>query len=362
MTAIADTPGFPAEQRFRTRATSLVSWQGKVYGIAAGGTAYLFSVQPDGAIALVSKLPGAQDVRTALVPDGAGNLCVGTTPPVAGDGIVQSLTHPEDVTPFRGLSGGRVLCTNPTVPNAAWRDLGQVADREGIYTLTADPGKHVLYGVTFPSGVFFSLNASTGQAKTHGNLYQQSRIGVDEYLRPAPRAMAVDSTGVVWTSGARGRVYRYDPGRDVLEATELRLPGVPGRESLNVLDVLVTGPQDVLYGGTSDGYLFRLDTARLRTVNLGRATDDAGIQALMYGPGGKFYGVAGPAKGGVSRLFTYDPHESEFRVLGIIEKRDTSNYDWLLYQIDAIAADAEGRLYFAEGESPAHIAVAVPSM
>lgn len=356
MKAVADAPGFPAEQRFRSRATALVFWQGKVYGIAAGGIAFLFSVQPDGATSLISRLPGTDYVRGALVSDGGGNLCVGTTPPLEGEGIVQAFTHPEAVTPFRNLSGGHVLCTNPAAPNPEWRDFGPVAEHEGIYALTSDPGRHTLYGVTFPSGVFFSLNVASGQVKTHGKLFEQARIGVDEYFRPVPRALAVDTAGVVWTSGNGGHLFRYDPGRDALEQTDLRLPGVPGREFLNVLDTLVPGPQDVLYGGTSDGYLFRLDPVHLRTVNLGRASDDARIRALIYGRSGKFYGVTGSAHG-ICRVFSYDPHESEFRVLGIIEKRDPSNYDWLIYQIDAMATDADGRLYFAEAESPAHIAV-----
>jgi len=359
MQALADTPGFPAEQRFRSRATTLVFWQGKVYGIAAGGTAMLFSVEPDGAISLVSKLPGADDVRGDLVPDGAGDLCVGTTPPLEGEGIVQSFVHPEAVTPFLNLPGGHVLCTNPSAPNPAWRDFGPVAEHEGIYALTADPAKHTLYGVTFPSGVFFSLNVTSGQVKTHGKLFERTRIGVDEYFRPVPRALAVDTAGVVWTSGGGGQLFRYDPDRDVLEQAGLRLPGVPGREFLNVLDTLIPGPRGVLYGGTSDGYLFRLDTVHLRTANLGRASDDARIRALLYGPGDKFYGVTGSVQG-ICRVFSYDPREGEFKVLGVIEKRDPSNYDWLMFQIGALAADAEGRLYFAEAESPAHIAVMLP--
>ncbi len=361
MQALADAPGFPAEQRFRSRATNLVFWQGKVYGVAAGGTAMLFSVEPDGSISLISKLPGADDVRSALVPDGAGNLCIGTTPPLQGEGIVQAFTHPEDVKPFQNLPGGHVLCTNPSIPNRAWRDFGPVAEHEGIYALAADERKHTLYGVTFPSGLFFSLDVASGQVKAHGKLFERTRIGVDEYFRPVPRALAVDTAGVVWMSGGWGQLFRYDPARDVLEQTDLRLPGVPGREFLNVLDTLVPGPQGVLYGGTSDGYLFRLDTVHLRTANLGRASDDARIRALIYGPGGKFYGVTGSTRG-ICRAFSYDPHEGEFRVLGIIEKRDPSNYDWLMYQIGAMAADAEGRLYFAEAESPAHIAVMVPGL
>ena len=359
MQALADVPGFPAEQRFVSRATSLISFQGKVYGIAAGGSAILFSVKPDGALSLVSKLPGTDFVRGALVPDGAGNLCVGTTAPLKGEGIVQAYVHPEDVKPFENAPAGHVLCTDPAAASPVWRDLGQVAEHEGVYSLTADPAKHTLYGVTFPSGIFFSVNLASGEIKTHGKLFERTGIGADEYFRPVPRALAVDASGVVWTSGNGGWVFRYDPAHDALEQTKLRLPGVPGREFLNVIDTLVPGPEGVLYGATSDGYLFRLDTAHLHAVNLGRPYDDARIPAMIYGPDGKFYGAAGSPKG-ICRVFSYDPKESEFRVLGLIEKRDPANYDWLMFQIGAMADDAEGRLYFAEGESPAHIAVAVP--
>jgi hypothetical protein len=359
MQALADVPGFPPEQRFLSRATSLINFQGKVYGIAAGGSAILFSVKPDGAISLVSKLPGTDFVRGALVPDGAGNLCVGTTAPLKGEGIVQAYVHPEDVKPFDNVPGGHVMCTDPAASNSTWRDLGQVADHEGVYSLTADPAKHALYGVTFPSGIFFSVNVASGEIKTHGKLVDRTGIGTDETFRPVPRALAVDKSGVVWTSGGGGWVFRYDPGRDVLERTKVRLPAVPGREFLSVIDTLVPGPDGLLYGGTSDGYLFRLDTANLRAANLGRPYDDFRIPALIYGADGKFYGAAGSPKQ-ICRIFSYDPKAGEFRVLGLIEKRDPANYDWLMFQIGAIAADADGRMYFAEGESPAHIAVAVP--
>lgn len=361
MKAIADVPGFPPELRFRSGATGLVSSQGKVYGIAAGGGAFLFSVQPNGTISLLSKVPGADYIRAALVSDGAGNVCVGTTPPLEGEGIVQTLTQPEALTPFKNLPGGHVLCANPAAANVTWRDFGQVSEHEGVYALTADPKKHALYGVTFPSGIFFSLDLASGQTKTHGKLFEQTRIGADEYFRSVPRALAVDTAGVVWTSGDAGWLFRYDPGRDVLERTDLRLPGVPGREFLNVIDSLVGGPEGALYGGTSDGYLFRLDGARHRAVNLGRPSEDPRIRALIYGPGGKFFGVAGSPRG-ICRVFTYDPRESEFRVLGLIEKRDPSDHDWMIYQIEAIATDAEGRLYFGEAESPAHVAVMGPGL
>ena len=354
MTALADAPGFPASERYRTRATALVEWQGAMYGVAAGQPTYLFSVEPGGSVKLISEIPVAGVGRGILTTDGAGTLCTGTSPSITGDGIVQSYVHPEAVDPFRNAPAGHILCTEGRAQT--WKDLGTVADHEGIYALISDPQAKALYGVTFPSGIFFRVDLGSGKMESHGRLFERTLIGTDEHFRPVPRALAVGGDGRVWTSGDKGFLYVFDPRTRKLEATKVRLPGVPGRQSFNVVDALLSCPEGKLYGGTSDGYLFRFDPATGRVTNFGKPVEDSRIRAMVFGEGETLYGVAGSSKG-ICRLFSFSPHGGELNIFGIVERHDPPNYDWMIYQIDALALDSQGRIYVAESESPSHIAV-----
>jgi len=214
---------------------------------------------------------------------------------------------------------------------------------KGIQAAVADRQGRA-YVVNYPDGEFFVLGE---RAESKGRVYKLFQIGVDEYFRPVPRALAVDRDGVVWTSGELGYIYRYADER--LEKTVLRLPAEKGRQFLNVVDAMANDPSGVIYGGTSDGYLFRLDPRKPTIENLGKPVGRPRIRALALQADASMLGVA------ADQLFTW--RNGSFELLGLLEYRQPEKTAWLAYEIDSLAIAADGTAYLGESEYRAHLFV-----
>lgn len=226
------------------------------------------------------------------------------------------------------LAGGYVL-------DSTGRRLHDYALKE-VHAAAVSGG--TAYAVTHPHGEFYALEAS---AVPKGRVYERSLIGVDEHFRAVPRAMAVDNYGAVWTSGELGFLYRYAKGK--LEKTALRLPAEKGREFLNIVECFTKDKSGVIYGGTSDGYLFRLDASAV--VNLGRP--GGRIRALALQKDGSLLGVAG------EQLFAY--RNGAYELLGRLEYRTPDRQRWMAYDIDSMAIAGDGAAYFGESTFRAHL-------
>jgi hypothetical protein len=216
----------------------------------------------------------------------------------------------------------------------------------GVYAATAD-SRGRAYTVTYPDGQFYVLE---DRAVPQGKLYERSLIGVDEHFRAVPQALAVDVSGAVWMSGELGFLYRYSEGK--LEKTSLRLPAEKGREFLNVVQRFAGGGSAVLYGGTSDGYLFRLDTARFAIESLGRPTAQPGIRALGLLGDGSLLGVSG------DQLFSW--RAGVYAMLGRLEYVEPNKFRWMAYDLDSMVIAEDGTAYFGESQFRAHLFVLKP--
>jgi hypothetical protein len=105
----------------------------------------------------------------------------------------------------------------------------------------------------------------------------------------------------------------------------------------------------LIYGGTSDGYLFRFDPAKLSVQNLGKPLLAPEITALALAPDGKIYGVGGSDQD-MARLFSYDPVEGSYQVLGFVDVNRRPYYSWQAYVIKAMASGLDGTIYIGESE------------
>jgi hypothetical protein len=128
----------------------------------------------------------------------------------------------------------------------------------------------------------------------------------------------------------------------------------------------------MLYGGTSDGYLFRFDPKKLTVENLGKPLMQSRIRGLVFSRNGKLYGVGGDDDE-MARLFSYDPARGTYEILGILDVNRRPFYSWRAYVIDAMAiglddtiylGQAERKsklyLYYPEPRAPASVCVAAP--
>jgi hypothetical protein len=108
-------------------------------------------------------------------------------------------------------------------------------------------------------------------------------------------------------------------------------------------------PSGMIFGGTSDGYLFRLDSEKLTVTNLGKTLNQYRINGLVSTPDGHLYGVGGDSSE-MARLFSYDPASGAFEVLGFIDVNRRPYYTWQAYVVGALACGLDGTVYIGEDE------------
>jgi hypothetical protein len=129
----------------------------------------------------------------------------------------------------------------------------------------------------------------------------------------------------------------------------LQVPAVPGREPWTRVDTFVTDPSGLIYGGTADGYLFRFDPEKLKVDNLGKPLLQYHITGLVRGSNGRLYGIGGD-EDDMARLFSYDPGNGTYEILGFVDVNRRPYYSWQAYVIKAMAAGLDGTIYIGQSE------------
>lgn len=357
--------------------TSLVIGpDGMVYGGTsadrAGKECYLFRLKGD-EIYILRKLspavPGQQKIWHSLLAAADGNIYGGTwTDAKAGEG--QPAGHL-----FRyDIKAGTVA------------DLGTISEGEGIYTMTSNDAKTVLYGVTTPSCLLFSYDVSKGKIRIIGDIMESIKtylgaakeektgklvvtdvgeekgkgwersIGGSPWRKRffPPRAIICDNAGNVWGSRDQGLLFKYDLKQNKLMDSPIEMPLMIGTEDAIIteisVDALTKDSSGMIYGGTySDGYLFRLNPASGEVICFGKPIRQQRIRALAMGRDGMIYGVGGEDNG-ISKLFRYNPKNGDMRELGVIHERG-----WTVYRIDTITVGADGTIYLGESSRISHL-------
>jgi hypothetical protein len=126
-------------------------------------------------------------------------------------------------------------------------------------------------------------------------------------------------------------------------------PAVPGREPYTRVDAFLPEKSGAIYGGTSDGYLFRLNPENLTVTNLGKPLNQYRIAGLAWGANGKIYGVGGDELE-MARLFSYDPADGSYELPGFIDVNRRPYFAWQAYVIGDIVSDARGTVFLGENE------------
>ncbi len=326
-----------------------VAPSGALYGATSGRRSYLFVLYPvHGYVQPLGFLDGVTTVHHSVVVSRTGDVFIGTSAGVDNDG-----------DGYDGYSGGRLLKYTPgDDENKPIRidvacevaDLGVAVPGEGIYALTIDRDRDLIHGLTYPNGEFFSYSIEDEKFTLHGKVAKQKiRAENFENEKNISRALIVDSSYNVFCSGEGGHLYRYDAARRQLDRLELKAPTIPGRFVYNRVDAWTSDRWGTLYGGTSDGYLFRLDPKALKLQNLGKPLNQYRIRGLVSAPNGKIYGVGGDDDE-IGRLFSYDPASGAYEMLGMIDVNRRPHYSWHAYRIDSMAIGSDGTVYLGQAE------------
>lgn len=317
--------------------TSLaVAPNGDLYGATSGSRAHLFVLNPrHGYVQPLGVIPRAVSISHAIAISGSGEVYLGTSP----DGHI-----------FRYSPQEADRSQNKIEKPLTVTDLGQPVSGESIFTLTIDRDANVIYGLTAPNAHLFEYSIADGKSRDLGVIADKIPFGEKfQKDKMMSRMLVVDQQGMVFASGENGSFFRFNPKTSKLEKLNIHAPTVPGREPWTRVDAFLLDPSGVIYGGTSDGYLFRLDPVKLTVANLGKPLNQYRIDGLVRAPGGRLYGVGGD-QGEMARLFSYDPSTGSYEVLGFVDVNRRPYYTWQAYVIGALACDSDGTVYIGEDE------------
>ncbi|MCB0586744.1 MAG: hypothetical protein KDD06_15655 [Phaeodactylibacter sp.] len=349
---------------------------GYVYGATSGKQAYLFlydrfinKVRPLGLI------PGATGVFHTMVQGPDGQVYIGTgknlldeiplTREIPGGHRQIEKQLWEDIKTYHeGYEGGHIFRYRPGKADeqvylpedtAALEDLGIIEPNNSVYALCFDDSKQLAYGLTYPDAIFFSMDVKTREVKKFGPLLAQKVYsGPERSWRSIPRALLCLPDGRVVTSGDGGLIVIFDPETARFEKTELRIPGEYW-ESWNyygypVVEQLIQGANRLIWGSTSDGFIFKLNLEQPALTSLGKPRLSRRTRAMALGKDEQLYIIAGeldePCK-----LITYSTSgEGGFLNWGYLSVDRSPYYAKRAYQFEAITVGADGAVFIGESD------------
>ena len=286
---------------------------------------------------------GQNAIRSGFVVDKDHQLYAGTIP----DKTNRSGGH---LLKIKRSAAGKLHVT----------DLGIPVAGEGVFSITNDPDYKKIYGISYPSGFFFSYDIPSEKTKIYNDPAPQKGIvhSLDEQFSLAPedflsRALITDGQGLVYGSLPFGKIFCFNPGDETIRELEAELPEVWGRRSLGQVQCWLKTKNGRMFGGNSaDGQLFEFIPSTKQIRNIGKPIMMPGLAGLAEGADGKIYGIAGEMPG-YSHLFSFDEKEG-FKDFGnpefeMVAPGIEQGILWRGFQIGTISASEKGD-YIVMGE------------
>jgi hypothetical protein len=294
---------------------------------------------------LESVIPGQKGIVTGFHKINANTLYAGTIPNGIKDGGKDG--HIIEVKVGQnGISGVA--------------DIGVPVPGEGIHALAINEKAGVLYGVTYPKGIFFTFDIKTKKSKTYNELVPTSavlnKLEHEFGLKPdnyVCKALGVDNQGNVYGSLPINRIFYFDPRTQKIDILKDSLPEVWGRNVLGQVESWTKSKDGKLYGGNAgDGQLFMIDPSTKTVKNLGKPVMVNRLRGLAFDKDGNLWGIAG-ALPGYSHLFRYNNKEG-FKDYGnpefdMVAPGIEQGIAWRGFQLGTIAVSPDGK-YIVMGE------------
>jgi hypothetical protein len=239
-------------------------------------------------------------------------------------------------------------------------DLGIIIPGEGIFTLTIDTEKEILYGVSYPSGIFFTYGIEKKNIKTFNNIsptsqhietFKEYELGPQNYLCKS----LIEANGLVYGSMPVNRLFCFDSKNDSFHVVH-DIPEVWGRRTLGQVECWARSSAGKIYGGNAgDGQLFEIDLVTKKVKNLGKPIGMNRLRGLSFGHDGKLYGIAG-SQPGYSHLFSYDELDG-YTDLGnpefvMVAPGIEQGILWRGFQLGTLTSSEDGK-YIIMGEDEA---------
>jgi len=233
---------------------------------------------------------------------------------IDGDSIYGGIALFHDVDKQFDAKGGRIIRYD--IPSESFEILGIPMERIYIQAFAHDPKRGKLYGYGAVPEVFWEFDIE--QKKITFMAYIGSGIEFAGAHNPC-----LDKDGNVWftygitrafayqTGPDAIRIMKYDPSDKTITFFKHGFPtyGGPGKGRP---DNMLLGPDGMIYVGTTDGVLARLDPATGDVEDLGSPVGKPRLGGFAFHPdNGLLYGISGEGDGTVE-LFCYDTAKKQY--------------------------------------------------
>ena len=383
--------GYPLVNEIPANSSAITSLltakDGKIYGGTSGEESYLFMFDPKiNKVRHLGRVAGQEAIHHSLVEDKDGCIYVGTGKdmfkeiPISKGGVglegaIDKSLWEDIKNHYKDYPGGHLYRYNPQISNdrvklpdmeCELEDLGIPVNHNSIYALTINPEGDEIYGITYPDGHFFLYNIKGKEFSDLGMIDEKIVFhGPERYWRSLPRALVCDGSGRVFMTSTDGKIKYYCPLSKKLVSTDLKIPGdyyyMQFYEDYAVVEYFAKDSSGLIYGGTSDGYLFSFDPVSMRLLNLGKVRASRRLRCLTIGMDGKVYLMAGERSSSrPCQFYCFNPYSGGFEDLGLLIADRSPYYYWRGQQFDAITTGKDGTLYIGESERRSHLFLYIP--
>ncbi|MDD4014472.1 MAG: hypothetical protein PHQ92_02365 [Petrimonas sp.] len=365
----------------------LTAKDGKIYGGTSGDEAYLFMFDPEtNKVRHLGKISNEESIHHSLVEDNNGYIYIGTGKNmfeeiilseggIGKEGALDKSLWNDLKEYYRNYAGGQLLRYNPEISN----DIVKLPDMEcdtetlgiplannAIYAMTINPSGDEIYGITYPDGHFFIYQIEDSKFIDMGTIDEKIVFhGPERYWRSLSRDLVCDDSGRVFFSSTEGIIKYYCPITKKIIKTNMKIPGdyyyIQFFEDYSVVEYFAKSPSGLIYGGTSDGHLFSIDSENMKLINLGKVRSSRRLRCLTVAKNEKIYLMAGERSASrPCQFYSYDPREGGFEDLGLLIVDKSPHYYWRGQQFDAMTTGKEGTIYLGESERKSHLFQYIP--
>ena len=276
------------------------------------------------------------------------------------DGIFYAGTMANENSDGSSGSGHIIQVKLDKQGNLDIEDLGSPISGESMFSLLGNANGTLLYGITYPSGIFYSYNIRTHEVKEYRDLIpveedvrtlRSQAILPERYLG---KALIEDDLGFIYGSLPINKIFVFDPYNESFKILDSEVPEVWGRRALGQIESWTKAIDGTIYGGNAgDGQLFTLDPTTQKIKNLGKPIMMNRLKGLTFAKDGKLYGIAGGTPG-YAHLFSYDIDSEGFKDLGNPEFKMVApgieqGILWRGFQLGTITSSEDGK-YVIMGE------------
>lgn len=368
-------------------AALLAHSNGKVYGATSGKQSYLFVYDYNtNKVFPLGKIPGAAGVHNSLVEGRNGLIYIGTglnelslvnlTRDIPhGRRTIENQLWDDIKSKYRDFEGGRIFVYDPSIGDqqvylpestAKIEDLGIAIAMNSIYAMTISPDQRRIYGISYPDAHFFEFDIEKKSFTRHGAwLNTICYSGPERSWRSVPRSLMCLADGRVVSSGDEGMLKIFDPAGAEFSQTEIRIPGeywvTQNYNGYPVVEQLLLDHGGLLYGSTSDGFIFSAHIDKEQLTVLGKPMVERRVRAMTIGQNEKLYMICGE-KNNICRMFSYDLSERRegFVDYGVLGVDRSPYYAKIGYQFDAMCTAGDGTIFIGESDRRAKLFFYVP--